>query len=168
MSSTWSSILAFGKDSWRSVAMRPDARVAIWIVLAVALAGLFAPLLANDRPILARVDGRLVAPALADLPIVGRLFDDPAARLIAWDAPAVARSAAPTRALLMPPVPYSYRGIRSDESLPTPSATHPLGAHVLGRDLLARLLHGARLSLPVGVGATALASTVRVVFGVLA
>ena len=122
----------------------------------------------NDRPILARVDGRLVAPALADLPIVGRLFDDPAARLIAWDAPAVARSAAPTRALLMPPVPYSYRGIRLDESLRPPSATHPMGTDALGRDLLARLLHGARLSLMVGFGATALALLIGVFFGALA
>jgi peptide/nickel transport system permease protein len=32
-----------------------------------------------------------------------------------------------------------------------PSATHPLGTDELGRDVLVRLLHGARVSLAVGV-----------------
>jgi len=124
--------------------------------------------LANDRPILARVDGRLMAPALADLPIVGRLFDDPAARLIAWDAPPAGDPGAPTHILVMPPVPYSYRGIRLDESLRPPSAAHPMGTDALGRDILARVLHGARLSLMVGFGATALALLIGFCFGALA
>ncbi|MDB5370207.1 MAG: synthetase, partial [Roseomonas sp.] len=39
-----------------------------------------------------------------------------------------------------------------------PSATHPLGADELGRDILLRLLHGARVSLAVGLAAALAAS----------
>src|SRR5438093_980337 len=148
--------------------MFTESRRAAWIVLAIALAGLFAPLLANDRPILARVDGRLTAPALADLPLVGTLFDDPASRLVTWDAPTAWPSGVSGRVLLMPPVPYSYRGIRLEDSLRPPSATHPMGTDALGRDLLARVLHGARLSIMVGFGATALALFIGFCFGALA
>jgi len=148
--------------------MFTESRRAAWIVLAIALAGLLAPLLANDRPILARVDGRLTAPALADLPLVGTLFDDPASRLVTWDAPTAWPSGASGRVLLMPPVPYSYRGIRLEDSLRPPSATHPMGTDALGRDLLARVLHGARLSIMVGFGATALALFIGFCFGALA
>src|SRR2546428_7056551 len=81
------SIPASERGSWRTAAMFADPRLAAWIVLAIALAGLFAPLLANDRPILAPVDGRLTAPALAALPLVGALFDDPASRLLPWAPP---------------------------------------------------------------------------------
>src|SRR5206468_4282476 len=72
------------------------------------------------------------------------------------------------RVLLMPPVPYSYRGIRLEDSLRPPSATHPMGTDALGRDLLARVLHGARLSIVVGFGATALALFIGFCFGALA
>src|SRR2546426_549956 len=132
--------------------MFTESRRAAWIVLALAVGGFLAPLWANDRPILARVDGRLAAPALADLPLVGTLFDDPASRLVTWDAPTAWPSGVSGRVLLMPPVPYSYRGIRLEDSLRPPSATHPMGTDALGRDLLARVLHGARLSIMVGLG----------------
>ncbi len=148
--------------------MRPESRLAVFVVLATVLAGLLAPVLANDRPILARVEGRLAAPALAELPIVGRLFDDPGARVVDWDAPPASLQTGATRVLLMPPVPYSYRGIHLDEALRPPSRSHLMGTDALGRDLLARVLHGASLSLLVGFGATALALLIGFCLGALA
>ncbi len=44
---------------------------------------------------------------------------------------------------------------------------HPLGADPLGRDELARLLHGGRISMGVGLGATAVAATIGVFVGVV-
>ena len=40
--------------------------------------------------------------------------------------------------------------------LQPPSAEHPFGTDNLGRDLFARVLYGARISVGIGVGATAL------------
>jgi peptide/nickel transport system permease protein len=45
---------------------------------------------------------------------------------------------------------------------------HPLGTDTLGRDTLARLIAGARVSLPVSLTATLLASTIGVGLGVVA
>lgn len=154
--------------------MSPEARPAAWLVLLMSAAGLFAPLLANDRPILARLQGRLVYPALSEVPLIGRLFDDPAARGVDWGAEAAGAHtpAAPdrpvVRVLLMPPVPYSYRGIRLDQALLPPGRGHLLGTDALGRDLLARLIHGARPSLAVGFGATAMALLAGFGLGALA
>lgn len=49
-----------------------------------------------------------------------------------------------------------------------PSAQHPLGADELGRDVLARLLLGARVSLAVGLSTAAVATTLGTAAGVLA
>lgn len=54
------------------------------------------------------------------------------------------------------------------ENLRPPSADHPLGTDQLGRDLLSRILHGARLSLTVGLVVVSLAGVVGVVTGLAA
>jgi peptide/nickel transport system permease protein len=46
--------------------------------------------------------------------------------------------------------------------------THPLGADHLGRDVLARLLHGARISLAIGLGAAAIGALIGVSLGLVA
>ncbi|HEX8153882.1 MAG TPA: ABC transporter permease [Thermoanaerobaculia bacterium] len=49
-----------------------------------------------------------------------------------------------------------------------PSAEHRLGTDDLGRDVLARMIHGARVSLIVGLVATAIALVVGSLFGAIA
>jgi peptide/nickel transport system permease protein len=49
-----------------------------------------------------------------------------------------------------------------------PSWDHPLGYDQLGRDLLSRVIHGARVALLVGLVATALAVTIGVLVGAVA
>lgn len=46
--------------------------------------------------------------------------------------------------------------------------SHPLGTDALGRDYLSRLLFGARLTLLIGIGATALSSVIGITLGLLA
>lgn len=52
--------------------------------------------------------------------------------------------------------------------LQPPAASHPLGTDELGRDVFARMLHGARVSLLVGFTATAIAVVVGSLLGALA
>ena len=49
-----------------------------------------------------------------------------------------------------------------------PGGTHPLGTDDLGRDLLARMLYGGRISLAVGFSAMLMAITVGVIVGAVA
>ena len=51
------------------------------------------------------------------------------------------------------------------ERLRSPHAAHPLGQDTLGRDVLARMLHGARISLAVGAATVLVAVTTGVVLG---
>ncbi|MDP1900897.1 MAG: ABC transporter permease [Rubrivivax sp.] len=52
--------------------------------------------------------------------------------------------------------------------LGSPSALHPMGTDDLGRDLLARMLYGGRISLAVGLAAMLMAVTVGVLVGAIA
>lgn len=133
---------------------------AAWSLVALIAVAVCAPLIANDRPLLAVIDDHLAAPAFVDLPVLGPLFDRAAIRSVAWEAPR-----AGVRTLIRAPVPHSYRGIRLDEALLPPGRSHLLGTDALGRDLLARLIHGARSSLLVGFGATAIALLLGGVLG---
>jgi peptide/nickel transport system permease protein len=48
------------------------------------------------------------------------------------------------------------------------TSTHPLGTDSLGRDTLARLIAGARVSLPVSVAATLVSGAIGITLGILA
>ncbi len=63
--------------------------------------------------------------------------------------------------------PTAQGDLRLDRFL-APSADHLLGTDRFGRDVWARLLHGARISLAVGVGAAALAATIGTAVGAVA
>src|SRR5216684_3575928 len=50
-------------------------------------------------------------------------------------------------------------------SLAPPSAQHLLGADFMGRDIFSRIVHGARISLAVGIGSTTLGCVLGVMLG---
>lgn len=64
------------------------------------------------------------------------------------------------------PYPYAYQNL--DLGASPPSSTHLLGTDVLGRDLLSRILYGARISLLVGFIATTVALLIGVSWGIIA
>ena len=56
----------------------------------------------------------------------------------------------------------------SDDVLQPPSRTYPFGTDEFGRDILSRLLYGARISFKVGLIAVGIAGTMGVLFGMTA
>jgi peptide/nickel transport system permease protein len=64
--------------------------------------------------------------------------------------------------------PYDSSAQELARRLEAPSAAHPLGLDELGRDILARLLEGARISLMVGLAVVSVSSTVGMLFGSIA
>ncbi len=72
-------------------------------------------------------------------------------------------------ALLAPALaPYPYDRTDLAYGPRPPSAAHWLGTDELGRDLFTRVLYGARISLAVGVAATAVSLTIGVAYGAIA
>ena len=61
--------------------------------------------------------------------------------------------------------PFRFGEINLDNRLADPSGQHPLGTDQLGRDFLSRLIHGARISLFVGLTATTLHVAVAALIG---
>jgi peptide/nickel transport system permease protein len=55
--------------------------------------------------------------------------------------------------------------VDSAHALAAPDARHWMGTDSFGRDVWSRIIHGARISLAVGIGSTALGSSIGVVIG---
>jgi oligopeptide transport system permease protein len=64
--------------------------------------------------------------------------------------------------------PYALGGLEEKQVLQTPSAMHWMGTDGLGRDLLTRVLYGARVSLAVGLGTALIALLLGTTYGLLA
>ncbi len=64
--------------------------------------------------------------------------------------------------------PYDPFAINVEKVLTPPSFEHPCGTDLLGRDVLSRLIYGARISLEVGVLAVGISLAIGVVLGALA
>jgi len=114
-------------------------------LLAIAL---LAPLLATDLPWITRTADGLRFPAFSSWTGERHVTLEPTAR-----------------PLLRAPVPHGPNRVNLRSMLEAPSAEHWLGTDDLGRDLAARVIHGARVSLAVGLLSAALAVFVGVPLG---
>jgi peptide/nickel transport system permease protein len=61
--------------------------------------------------------------------------------------------------------PFDPTSTNSKASLARPGGTHLLGADFMGRDMFSRIVHGARISLAVGVGAMSLGAVIGISIG---
>lgn len=64
--------------------------------------------------------------------------------------------------------PYDPNALDLNAILQAPSNVHPMGTDRLGRDVLSRMIHGARISLAVSFVAVGLATLVGLIFGAIA
>ena len=71
-------------------------------------------------------------------------------------------------ALLAPALaPHDPIKVSSSERLRAPSASHLLGTDDFGRDILSRVIYGARISMLIGLGAVAISTLFAAIIGVL-
>jgi peptide/nickel transport system permease protein len=169
------------------------ARIAICVLVALAGLAAVAPLLANERPLAVVAGGASTFPAFAALDRADVFWAAAFVACLGMVLPRLGRAALvllaalvagfgafafEPRALEPPPpgarvfsAPVSYGPTNTDVArrlagIGAPG--HPLGTDDVGRDVLARLLHGLRLSLLVGFAATAVAVAAGVLLGVWA
>ena len=139
--------------TWKRFRRSRLAVMAVIYVCVVTLIAALAPLLANDKPLVVKTASGWRFPALEDYWTRGR----PAAPPFE-----------PASFVLGTPLPHSPNAIDLPRRLQPPGSGHPLGTDDLGRDVLARIIHGARVSLAVGLLATALSLVVGSILGALA
>ena len=138
----------------------------LWIFLAVFLVTLFAEFIANDRPVLVRFNGAWYYPVFVDYPETTFSGEFPTAA--DYRDPAVKKLIEAKGWMLWPPIPFSYGTINYDLSGPAPSppsSVNWLGTDDQGRDVLARLIYGFRISVLFGLTLTGLSSVVGVAAG---
>ena len=161
----------------------------LWIFAILFIGSLFAELIANDRPIIASYKGETLYPIFHDYPeekfggfLAKTNFRDPVNQdeinANGW--------------MLWPPIRYSYNTTNNELPMPAPSppayrlsaevacAKYPLKAEDVncsagnmnwlgtddqGRDLVARLIHGFRISVLFGLVLTLLSSVIGVAAG---
>ena len=145
--------------TWARFRRRRSGLFGLAIALGLALAALGADFIASSRPILLRRGGRLYV--FANVIEYRDLRGFEAGRL------------GPADWALWPPCRHGPYEIPSLESVPgsfplPPGPGHPLGTDNAGRDTLARVVHGARTSLGVGMAAALVQVAIGLVLGVLA
>ncbi len=138
----------------------------LWIFLALFGLSLASELVANDNPILVRYDGAFFVPFAKNYPetAFGGEFETEAD----YRDPAVVELIEAKGWILWPPIRFSYRTVNLDLPVPAPappSAENWLGTDDQGRDVVARLLYGFRISVLFGLTLTVLSSVVGVIAG---
>jgi microcin C transport system permease protein len=136
----------------------------MWIFLFLFVFTLFAEFIANDRPLLVWYDGGLYSPVLKDYS--EQTFGGPLPTRAEYDK-TLQEDIKKKGWMLWPLIPYSYD--EPVKNLPKPPPVGPswqnwLGTDTDGRDLLARVIYGFRISVLFGLVLT-IASTI---IGVLA
>ena len=149
---------------WRRFRRNGPAMTALGFIVAMFAVSWLSPVIANNRPLVMRWQGRLVFPALAQLTPIRFVVRYRELDTVDFEALRYDR----TTGAVMPLVPYSPLATSLEERLAPPSPRHLLGTDELGRDVLARMIHGAGISLKVGFVSIAIAVVLGMSAGALA
>lgn len=130
---------------------------------------LFAEVLSNDKPILVRYEGHYYFPLWQRYPekVFGGDFDT---ETDYRDPYILGRLRANGNIVVFPPNPHSFNSINLELNTPVPSPPtreNLFGTDDRGRDVLARLIYGFRLSVLFGVALTAVGTLLGIVIGAL-
>ena len=155
----------YGARIWREF---KSSRRALWslrVVALLALLALSADFVANDKPYYIELEGKSYAPILIDYGVRLGLRNWPEPLLNADFYRLEERA----QALVWPPIRYSPTRVdlRGD-TFAAPSTQHWLGTDFLGRDVMAGMIHGTRISLTVGLVVVAIQAMIGIVLGGLA
>jgi microcin C transport system permease protein len=140
----------------------------LWIFLFLFAVSLCAEVIANNKPLLVRYDGAFYMPVFKAYPetVFGGDFETEADYRDSF----VRESIQEKGWMLWPLIPFSGSSVNKDLGVPfpaPPSATHWIGTDDQGRDVVARLIYGFRISVLFGLTLTILSSIIGVVVGAL-
>ncbi|SEJ28350.1 microcin C transport system permease protein [Pseudomonas linyingensis] len=142
---------------------------ALWLFLGLFVLSLGAELIANDKPLLVSFDGQLYVPVVTRYPETA--FGGEFPLEADYKSPYMRELIESKNGwMLWPPIPYSYDSINYELKVPAPappSADNWLGTDDQGRDVLARVIYGFRISVLFALTLTLLSSIIGVAAGAL-
>lgn len=158
-----------GRRAWRRFRRSRLGFMSLIIFSILVVLSLFAEVLSNDKPLVISYQGSLYFPLVKDYSekTFGGDFDTPADYL---DPFIKTRLQHAENWAIYPPNPYGPRTINYFAKEPNPSAPsrdNLLGSDDRGRDLLAQLIYGFRLSVLFGLALTVVGVLLGVVTGAL-
>ena len=138
------------------------------IFSAIFIISLGAELIANDKPLLVKYNHAFYLPILKSYPetTFGGVFETEAE----YKDPAVQQLIAEKGWAIWPIIPFSYQTPNFELAKPVPSppsAQNWLGTDDQGRDVLARILYGLRISLLFGFALTLLSAALGILAGAI-
>ncbi len=174
---------------WRNFKAHKVGYWSLWIFLILFVISLFAEFIANDKPLFIHVDGKNYFPVFVTYPDTD--FGDVFGTAADYRDPHLQEYLAEHHATqIWPPIPFSYNTIVSRPPSPFPSkptwmlnakdcehaasggyakceTLEPnwLGTDDIGRDVLARLIYGFRISVLFGLVLTIVSSIIGVLAG---
>ena len=147
------------RDLWRSIVRRPSGRWGLSLLGVLVFVALSADFLASDKPLCASLGGRLYL--LSNLRSPAALQADTNQSLL--------ERMDETDWLVPPLIAWGPNEHDKGETpLAPPSTRHFLGTDSARRDVLARLIHGSRISLLVGLLSVAIYVTLGTLLGLCA
>jgi len=154
------------RRQWRAFRRNRRGFWSLGLFLVLFVVSLGAEFVANDRPIMVQYQGDLYFPVFKTYPetTFGGLFETEAN----YRDPYVAELIEDDGWMLWPPIRYSHDTINYELTVPAPappSAENWLGTDDQGRDVLARLIYGFRLSVLFGLILTVTSSLIGIVVG---
>jgi len=151
---------------WQSFKANRRGWWSLWIFLAIFVLSLFAEFIANDKPLLVSYKEQLYFPVFVDYPETqfGGDFETAAD----YRDEFVAELIQAEGWMLWPPIRYSYDTVNYNLPVPAPappSRENLLGTDDQGRDVLARVIYGFRISVLFGLTLTLFSSIIGVAVG---
>lgn len=156
-------------NRWQRFKANRLGYTSLWIFLILFGLSVCAELIANDKPLVVRYQGQFYFPILQSQPetVFGGDFATPTDFL----DPDIRRSiTSKGNWAVYPPIPYSFETLNYFAKSPNPAAPSVdnwLGTDDRGRDVLARLIYGFRLSILFGLALTIVGVTVGIITGAL-
>lgn len=138
------------------------------IFVALFFLTLFAELIANDKPLIVSYDGKFYFPILSQVieKNIGGEFETAAD----FRDPELQKIIAKNGWMIFPPISFSYDTINLSIKSPAPSkptSENLFGTDDNGRDVLARVIYGIRISLIFGLILASISAIVGIFFGAI-
>ncbi len=153
---------------WNRFKANKRGYFSLWIFGILFIITLFSELIANDKPLLIYYDSNFYCPLINEYAETqfGGEFDAPADYTDSYIVDLINENGW----MINPMIPFSYNTINYKINVPAPSPPSTdnwLGTDDRGRDIVARLLYGFRISIFFGLTLTICASAIGIIAGAI-